>query len=116
MCQDVQMPFLVIQVSGSHIIVIIVDGKSISLGHGKRCLKGLKGSLPIRLSLHIRLLLAVNPAEGTDVLNHFILVGIYESFNFFSVFHIKSPPSAKASPRYYILQIMDWLLLLNIPT
>ena len=27
-----------VSVSGSHIIVIIVDGKSISLGHGKRCL------------------------------------------------------------------------------
>ena len=85
MGQDVQLSLLVIEVGCSHIIVIITDGKTITLCHAKSCLKGLERAFPVRLALHIRHLLTVNPAQCTDILYHFFPVGINKTFNFFPI-------------------------------
>ena len=76
MGKDIELLFLLVQIGCSYIIVVIINGKSIFLGHGQRQGECPAGSLAIRFSLLISCFLAVNSAQETDIINHFLSVGV----------------------------------------
>ena len=93
MGQNIQLALFIIQVCGSHVIIVIGDGETIGLSHGKCLSQCGKCTLTVWHAFFIRHFLTVNAAQSTDVIKHLLSVCLDKLFNLFSV-HVLSFPAA----------------------